>query len=1012
MQDRTPLETTGQSWVTKLRYSRSFLAKLILSNNKIKEYYSAIATKLLSYDKVKSRTTWAGVSFVHGKTSVARFSFSGKTLCVYLATDPAKHAEGKFKVIDVSNKKSYALLPSKLKVKSEGAAKAAVAIIDEIATELSFELKFPVPPPISAKNFPTDTFENLVTRGLIRHVYEQHKDVFINTEEPAPKPEPDIPAAIKALFSEDIYKDTLEVNETLTTVHDGYGDIIDAMLAGKAEISLNKKYVIRKIDETWINVIEDSLPALDAVVRSPAHFIEETEMLLPIERTKKVTSRSIRHLSQHTDLISAINADQTVTPSKLLNVFRDDSIMTYENKFVNTLLNRLFIFVTRRYEAALKEGANEKVTSLKFEDEFVQGMMKGHIRFEMELTGAIENDVFKNYAVNTDLWKRVKKLYDIAKTYQGSEFVINMGKAFIRPPVMRTNPILKNKNLRQCLALWEFIEGYNDEVGIIADEKTENIPEELLLQVYRGVAQQYLTFCHNVSTQEEFISNEFAPPHELTPTIDEADIDSTVFDYDHDKDDLPEAAVGGDELIFAIEAALAADELLEKRAKEKARKEAEKERKKAEARAKRQAAAAARKAERRSRSHFGTGDEEDVDYEDVDETDEEVEYISEKDGDILRTIIRYRKSFAAKLRLASDLVKEYYCAVYNKFLSRSKVKLRTSFACDTFNFGKKQLAKITIAGKTLKLYLALDPKTLPAKYHVKDASDVKKYAQVPALLKIRSDRALKNALELINTVCDGIEPVKGEPPFVSPTDFPYDTIEKLVAMGLAVKTMQTVVIGHKEPEPVEEEPVEEPVAYKPFALPLKEIKDEDGDVVDIDEEVAAALENTELSEEERNELIEKAKADFKRKKEAIARGEAPETFVNKEPVEDKPVEPQAEEVPAVEQKPAPDMQDAGGDPLLLKKDVVESMSNIILDLPEDQNKEAAPANAEAAASAQEVPVGGDALELKPITIEEMENPELIQKRLQTELGEVPESAKDISKEKKKGLFSRLFGRKK
>lgn len=108
------------------------------------------------------------------------------------------------------------------------------------------------------------------------------------------------------------------------------------MKDGKASIELKKKYLLRAIDETWVNIIEDTLPSIDAVIRNPAKHIEEREEILPIELSHNITSRSLQHLSQHTNLISRIEGD-TIIPSKILNVFKDETIKTYENKFVNTL---------------------------------------------------------------------------------------------------------------------------------------------------------------------------------------------------------------------------------------------------------------------------------------------------------------------------------------------------------------------------------------------------------------------------------------------------------------------------------------------------------------------------------------------------------------------------------------------------------------------------------------------------------------------------------------------------
>ena len=55
------LNRQPEEWVSKLRYSRSFMAKLLLSEPETKEYYAALTTRLLSYEKIRSRLSWSGV---------------------------------------------------------------------------------------------------------------------------------------------------------------------------------------------------------------------------------------------------------------------------------------------------------------------------------------------------------------------------------------------------------------------------------------------------------------------------------------------------------------------------------------------------------------------------------------------------------------------------------------------------------------------------------------------------------------------------------------------------------------------------------------------------------------------------------------------------------------------------------------------------------------------------------------------------------------------------------------
>lgn len=61
----------------------------------------------------------------------------------------------------------------------------------------------------------------------------------------------------------------------------------------------------------------------------------------------------------------------------------------------------------------------------------------------------------------------------------------------------------------------------------------------------------------------------------------------------------------------------------------------------------------------------------------------------------------YHRSFIAKLIQGSEINKRYCSLLKNELLSYKKVHSSISFAGDTFNFGRKRLAVINIAGQTL-----------------------------------------------------------------------------------------------------------------------------------------------------------------------------------------------------------------------------------------------------------------------------------------------------------------------
>ena len=153
----------------------------------------------------------------------------------------------------------------------------------------------------------------------------------------------------------------------------------------------------------------------------------------------------------------------------------------------------------------------------------------------------------------------------------------------------------------------------------------------------------------------------------------------------------------------------------------------------------------------------------------------------------------YKKSFLARIIQSagsSDDLQEYYGALKNALLSYKKVNARVSWSYESFKSGRKQLAKFAIRGKTLCLFLALDPTKLEGtKYNITDVSDSKKYADVPCRLRLTSKRSIKWGLELIAMLAEQ-EQLLPNPKFKEVSyEMPYESTEALIEKGLVKKVV-------------------------------------------------------------------------------------------------------------------------------------------------------------------------------------------------------------------------------
>ena len=280
--------------------------------------------------------------------------------------------------------------------------------------------------------------------------------------------------------------DGLEDDELFDSMH-------SLIRSSKNTFAVNRKIMEKSVDVSWVDAIEEGLKHLDTVLRNPRVTIEDVEEVVPIALSRKITVESVKHLAQHTDLIQDYDpVTNTITPSKVLNVHKEESMMTYENKFINTLVDRLYVFIIRRYEKLQEVAKDEEVFSLSYNTDVDDKMGKQmSVSLKLETTDSLETVNESGLTV----WERVENLKKAVEGYKGSYFCQAMGSVYIRPPVMRTNAIMKNVDLKACLTLWQFIEGY-DKVGyeIKVVDTAQKLDEDYMMDFYNLVALNFLLF--------------------------------------------------------------------------------------------------------------------------------------------------------------------------------------------------------------------------------------------------------------------------------------------------------------------------------------------------------------------------------------------------------------------------------------------------------------------------------------------------------------------------------------
>ena len=161
-------------------------------------------------------------------------------------------------------------------------------------------------------------------------------------------------------------------------------------------------------------------------------------------------------------------------------------------------------------------------------------------------------------------------------------------------------------------------------------------------------------------------------------------------------------------------------------------------------------------------SFGGFSSDEDETEEDEDEEDETEEDEDEEDGLMVNQIYGQTSSsmgkinridFDEKVEKASPDLKRHYNEIKNVIMKYRNVHSRISKAGDSFRCKGQKYVYMTIVGKTLKVYLALDPFSIDQNvYHHKDVSNKKKYQVTPTLLRVKSELSVKKTIKLIEVM--------------------------------------------------------------------------------------------------------------------------------------------------------------------------------------------------------------------------------------------------------------------
>lgn len=265
------------------------------------------------------------------------------------------------------------------------------------------------------------------------------------------------------------------------------------------KVQTEKKYVTRDVE--WMNLMEEVIPHLDHVFRTPNRFIQNEEEIVKIEQARKVSVETIKHLSKNTNFIQTVEEKTgNVIPSKLLNVRKEETYNTYENRLAYTLVQNVKFFINKKKQSLIEslsvEKDDENKDNKQLEYNAKSKLNDEAIDINVSISSKLDSQGKDSQEKNKDMIERIesieRKITDI-ESNDVYKILDKLHVTLVKDPIRKTNMILKNVHFQYIMKLWEFIkDNFNENANSTEENKDYMDDGQLKKMMDEAFLLQYL----------------------------------------------------------------------------------------------------------------------------------------------------------------------------------------------------------------------------------------------------------------------------------------------------------------------------------------------------------------------------------------------------------------------------------------------------------------------------------------------------------------------------------------
>lgn len=306
------------------------------------------------------------------------------------------------------------------------------------------------------------------------------------------------------------------------------------------------------IEEDWIQIIEEGMEHVEKAIREERQFIRKQGEVVPIEKLKRTSTETVRHLAKHSELITEEpEEDETLTPEKLYMSENLSDFAVYENRFLYMLLCYLRDFIGARLDKILELGRTYRMQT-RIQKSVRIG--KKSMQYKSTLLYEDKNDPLSDeFFESSPLIGRIETMQRLVTSLLMTPLMKEVSKApMVSPPITRTNVLRMNVHFKAALEMYGKISAYTKPGYELKELKNSYrpLPDALLSEVAETIAlHQFLSYKYGNKLSERLRAEYEADEAERKERQKEA----LVAKLEDLKSRLEQDGTSKEEYIFALE---------------------------------------------------------------------------------------------------------------------------------------------------------------------------------------------------------------------------------------------------------------------------------------------------------------------------------------------------------------------------------------------------------------------------------------------------------------------------